>query len=220
MRLQAYPISRTFAPSEAARADGRAAWRRASRRGLPPRARGRPDRGALRPGAHHARLHLGAGAAAGPLRQGAGCRLPGGCAIGARPIDLHLRASRTWAPRSSSSTAMSSPAPSLKGARVVFDVPQRGRHREPHDGRRAGPGRDHPRERAREPEIVDLARALAHGRQVEGEGTEIIRIQGVARAHGCDIAVMPDRIEAGTFLIAAAASPAATCASTGLRLDL
>jgi UDP-N-acetylglucosamine 1-carboxyvinyltransferase len=98
-------------------------------------------------------------------------------------------------------------AKKLKGARVAFEFPSVGATENIMMAAVLAQGESVLENCAREPEIVDLARALrAMGAQLEGEGTEVIRIQGKPSLHGCDYPIMGDRIEAGTFLAAALAT--------------
>src|SRR4051812_38750050 len=131
--------------------------------------------------------------------------LPGGCAIGARPINFHLAGlERLGAQIELEGGYVIATAKKLRGARVSFEFPSVGATENVMMAAVLADGESHLLNCAREPEIVDLARALrAMGAQIEGEGTEEIRIQGQTELRGCDYEIMGDRIEAGTFLIAA-----------------
>jgi UDP-N-acetylglucosamine 1-carboxyvinyltransferase len=133
--------------------------------------------------------------------------LPGGCAIGARPINLHLAGLEHLGARINQSHGyVEAEAPDgLTGATVHFDrITVTGTE----DLMMAGVlarGETVLRNAAREPEVVDLADLLIKmGAQVEGAGTSTIRIRGVEKLHGAEHTIIPDRIEAGTFLIAGA----------------
>lgn len=131
--------------------------------------------------------------------------LPGGCAIGARPINFHLEGlKRLGAHIELEGGYVIASAKKLKGARVGFDFPSVGATENVMMAAVLAQGESLLENCAREPEIVDLAQALrSMGAQIEGEGTETIRIQGRDSLHGCDYEVMCDRIEAGTYLAAA-----------------
>ena len=145
----------------------------------------------------------------GPLlaRRGeAKVSLPGGCAIGARPVDQHLSAlEKMGAVFDLEGGYIHGRCPEgLKGAHIRFDFPTVGGTENVLMAACLARGETVLENVAREPEIVDLARFLIRcGAQIEGQGTNVIRVQGVEKLHGCTYAIMPDRIEAGTFLIAA-----------------
>lgn len=134
--------------------------------------------------------------------------MPGGCAIGARPINFHLTGlERLGAKITLEEGYVIAHAKRLKGARVQFEFPSVGATENVMMAAVLASGESVLENCAKEPEIVDLAQALrAMGAQIEGEGSETIRIQGKASLHGCDFRIMGDRIEAGTFLCAAAAT--------------
>jgi UDP-N-acetylglucosamine 1-carboxyvinyltransferase len=134
--------------------------------------------------------------------------LPGGCAIGARPINYHLAGlEKLGAEIKLEGGYVIARASKLKGARVAFEFPSVGATENLMMAATLAQGETVLENCAREPEIVDLARALrAMGAELEGEGTEVIRIQGKTSLKGCDYSVMGDRIEAGTFLAAALAT--------------
>jgi UDP-N-acetylglucosamine 1-carboxyvinyltransferase len=145
----------------------------------------------------------------GPLlaRKGeAKVSLPGGCAIGARPVDQHLTAlEKMGAVFDLEKGYIHGVCPhGLKGAHIRFDFPTVGGTENVLMAACLAEGETVLENVAREPEIVDLANFLNRcGAKIEGQGTTVIRVQGVRRLYGCTYSIMPDRIEAGTFLIAA-----------------
>ncbi len=132
--------------------------------------------------------------------------LPGGCAIGARPIDLHLRALATLgADIRVEHGYVETTAKKLKGAEVVFDKTTVGGTENILMAAVLAEGETVVRNAAREPEIVDLAGMLTGmGAHIEGAGTDTIRVEGVRELHGVTHTCIPDRIVAGTLLIAGA----------------
>jgi len=134
--------------------------------------------------------------------------LPGGCAIGARPIDFHIEALR----RMGATVAIEhgdvvATCPRLKGAEIVFEDRTVTGTENLMMAACLAEGRTVMKNCAQEPEVADLARFLnACGARIEGAGTARIVIDGVPRLHGTEHRVIPDRIEAGTFLMAAAAT--------------
>jgi UDP-N-acetylglucosamine 1-carboxyvinyltransferase len=130
--------------------------------------------------------------------------LPGGCAIGARPINFHLTGlEKLGAKIELEGGYVIATAKKLKGAKVPFEFPSVGATENVMMAAVLASGESLLENCAREPEIVDLARALrAMGAEIEGEGTEKIRIQGKSSLHGCNYKIMGDRIEAGTYLAA------------------
>ena len=145
----------------------------------------------------------------GPLlaRHGhADVSLPGGCAIGARPVNLHVEGLRALgAEIEIEGGYIRARAGRLKGARIVLDtVTVTGTENLMMAGCLAQ-GRTVIENAAREPEVIDLARFLsAMGARISGAGTDTLVIDGVERLHGCSYDVLPDRIEAGTYLVAGA----------------
>lgn len=145
----------------------------------------------------------------GPLVSRAGeaiVSLPGGCAIGTRPIDLHLKALQTLgADIDLESGYVRASAPrGLKGAVIRFPFVSVGATENALMAATLAHGETVIKNAAREPEISDLASCLsAMGAIIEGAGTETIRIQGVDRLHGATHRVMPDRVEAGSYAVAA-----------------
>jgi UDP-N-acetylglucosamine 1-carboxyvinyltransferase len=132
--------------------------------------------------------------------------LPGGCAIGARPINLHLKGlAAMGADITLTHGYVEAKAKRLKGARINFDVSTVGGTEHLMMAAALAKGETVLENAAREPEIVDLADILTKmGARIEGAGTDTIRITGVKELAPVSHRVMPDRIEAGTFMIAAA----------------
>ncbi|MGZ7030030.1 MAG: UDP-N-acetylglucosamine 1-carboxyvinyltransferase, partial [Terriglobales bacterium] len=132
--------------------------------------------------------------------------LPGGCAIGARPIDLHLKGlerlgARIWQEHG----YIEARAERLKGARVVFEKITVTGTEDLMMAAALAEGETILENSAREPEVGDLAALLNKmGARIEGAGTHTIRVQGVEKLHGARHRIIPDRIEAGTFVVAAA----------------
>ncbi|SNR67331.1 UDP-N-acetylglucosamine 1-carboxyvinyltransferase [Desulfurobacterium atlanticum] len=129
--------------------------------------------------------------------------LPGGCAIGARPINFHLKAlSKLGAEISIDHGYINATVKGrLKGAEIVFDKPTVGGTENLLMAAVLAKGKTVIKNAAKEPEIVDLANALKKaGAIIEGEGTDTIEITGVEELSKIDYTVMPDRIEAGTFI--------------------
>ncbi|MBW4983728.1 UDP-N-acetylglucosamine 1-carboxyvinyltransferase [Mameliella sp. CS4] len=147
----------------------------------------------------------------GPLlaREGyAEVSLPGGCAIGARPVDLHLKALEAMGAEMDLRDGYvhaKAPAGGLRGGIVEFPFVSVGATENALMAATLAKGTTVLRNAAREPEIVDLARCLrAMGAQIEGEGSPEITIQGVDRLGGATHAVVTDRIELGTYMLAPA----------------
>jgi len=134
--------------------------------------------------------------------------LPGGCAIGERPVDLHLKGLEAMgATVGIEAGYIHASARRLRGARIVMDTVTVTGTENLMMAACLAEGETVLENAAREPEVVDLARCLvAMGARIRGEGTDVIVVQGVDRLEGARHAVMPDRIEAGTFLAAAAAT--------------
>jgi len=132
--------------------------------------------------------------------------LPGGCAIGARPINLHLKGLEAMGAEIHLENGyVEARAARLQGARIYFDVPTVGGTENLMMAASLARGTTTLENAAREPEIIDLANALSGmGACIEGAGTDTITIEGVDDLKPMDYRVMPDRIEAGTFLVAAA----------------
>lgn len=132
--------------------------------------------------------------------------LPGGCAIGARPVNLHIMGLEKMGARISIEHGyVVAEARRLKGAQIYFDIVTVTGTENLMMAAALAEGETVLENAAREPEVVDLANALiGMGAQIEGAGTDIIRIRGVQRLRPLDHRVLPDRIETGTFVIAAA----------------
>ena len=131
---------------------------------------------------------------------------PGGCAIGSRPVDLHLEGLQKMGARVRIVHGyVEAEAERLCGARIYLDVPSVGATEHLMMVATLAEGTTSIENAAREPEVVDLAGALtAMGARITGAGDDVITIEGVASLHGAEYTVVPDRIEAGTFMIAAA----------------
>ncbi len=131
---------------------------------------------------------------------------PGGCAIGARPINLHLKGlAAMGAVIEQSHGYVEARAARLRGAKVYLDLPSVGATENLMMAATLADGTTVVENAAKEPEIDDLARALnAMGARVQGAGSDIIQIDGVPALHGATHEIIPDRIEAGSFVIAAA----------------
>ncbi len=132
--------------------------------------------------------------------------LPGGCAIGARPIDLHIKALRKLGAKISTSHGyVVAKADRLRGAEIHFDKITVTGTENVMMAATLAEGKTTLRNVAREPETVDLAELLqAMGAHIEGAGTDTITIEGTDALHGATHRIIPDRIEAGTFLMAGA----------------
>ena len=133
--------------------------------------------------------------------------MPGGCAIGARPINLHVAAlEQLGAKIHQEHGYIEADAPNgLKGGRVHFDRITVTGTEDLLMAATLAEGETVIENAAREPEVVDLADMLLKmGAKIEGAGTSTIRVQGVAKLHGAEHAIIADRIEAGTYVIAAA----------------
>ena len=133
--------------------------------------------------------------------------MPGGCAIGSRPIDLHLKGFEAMGAKTiiGNGFVEAHVDGRLQGAKIYLDFPSVGATENIMMAATLAEGTKVIENVAKEPEIVDLANFLnAMGAKVRGAGTETIRIEGVEKLHGATHYVIPDRIEAGTFMIAAA----------------
>ena len=133
--------------------------------------------------------------------------LPGGCNIGERPIDQHIKGFEALGAKVEIEHGYveGHVEGRLKGARVYFDISTVGATINTMMAATLAQGQTIIENAAKEPEIVDLANYLnAMGANVRGAGTDIIRIEGVEALHGANHSIIPDRIEAGTFLLAAA----------------
>lgn len=136
--------------------------------------------------------------------------LPGGCAIGARPVDLHVRGLQAMGAEvliehGICNAHVPGSNNRLKGAKIYLDFPSVGATETLMMAATLADGETIIENAAREPEVVDLANFCnAMGAKIRGAGTSTITIEGVDKLHSVDYSIIPDRIEAGTFLIAAA----------------
>ena len=134
--------------------------------------------------------------------------LPGGCAIGSRPVDLHIRALEQMGAAISVEEGYIKASTSenrLHGTKIVFDTVTVTGTENLMMAATLARGTTVLENAAREPEVVDLANCLsAMGAQIEGAGSDVIEIEGVANLSGAMHRVIPDRIEAGTFMVAGA----------------
>ena len=136
--------------------------------------------------------------------------LPGGCAIGSRPVNLHLAALKKMGAEirmENGYIKANTRGKRLKGAHILMDIVTVTGTENIMMAAALAEGQTVIENAAREPEVVDLAHCLrAMGADITGEGTATITINGVSELHGCAYPIMPDRIETGTYLIAAAAT--------------
>ena len=134
--------------------------------------------------------------------------LPGGCAIGLRPVDQHVKGlTAMGAEITMEQGYIVARARRLRGVRLVMDLVTVTGTENLMMAACLAEGTTVIENAAREPEVVDLAKCLvAMGARISGAGTDVISVEGVSALHGCDYTVMPDRIETGTFLAAAAAT--------------
>ena len=133
--------------------------------------------------------------------------LPGGCAIGTRPIDLHLKGFDALGAKIDCGEGyIEASAPNgLKGARIYLDFPSVGATENIIMAACMAEGQTILENPAHEPEIIDLVNYLnVMGANIKGAGTNIIKIEGVKALKGCNYTIIPDRIEAGTYMVAAA----------------
>ncbi|HEY5995047.1 MAG TPA: UDP-N-acetylglucosamine 1-carboxyvinyltransferase [Gallionellaceae bacterium] len=157
--------------------------------------------------------------------------LPGGCAIGSRPVDLHIKGLQAMGaeihiehgyihakvPRNGGNGRSNG---RLRGARIFFDIVSVTGTENLMMAATLADGTTVLENAAREPEVVDLANCLrAMGAKISGDGTDTITIIGVEKLHGAAHRIMPDRIEGGTFLVAAAAT-GGSITLTGARADI
>jgi UDP-N-acetylglucosamine 1-carboxyvinyltransferase len=140
--------------------------------------------------------------------------LPGGCAIGSRPVDLHIKGLQAMGAEIHiehgyihATVPKNGGNGRLKGARMFFDIVSVTGTENLMMAAALADGVTVLENAAREPEVVDLANCLrAMGAKISGDGTDTVTITGVEKLHGADHRIMPDRIEGGTFLVAAAAT--------------
>jgi UDP-N-acetylglucosamine 1-carboxyvinyltransferase len=153
--------------------------------------------------------------------------LPGGCAIGSRPVDLHIKGLQAMGAEIHiehgyihAQVPHGGGAKRLKGARIFFDLVSVTGTENLMMAAVLADGVTVLENAAREPEVVDLAHCLnAMGAKIEGAGSDTISIVGVEKLHGASHRIMPDRIESGTFLVAAAAA-GGDITLTGARSDI
>lgn len=133
--------------------------------------------------------------------------LPGGCYLGPRPIDQHIKGFEALGAKvTNEKGAIYLQAEELRGARIYLDVVSVGATINIMLAAVLAKGKTTIENAAKEPEIIDVATLLTNmGAKIKGVGTDIIRIEGVDSLHGCLHTIIPDRIEAGTYVIAAAA---------------
>jgi UDP-N-acetylglucosamine 1-carboxyvinyltransferase len=161
----------------------------------------------------------------GPLLARAGrarVSMPGGCAIGTRPVDLHLKALQQLGAEIELNEGYieASALKGLTGAHIIFPSVTVGGTENLLMAAVTAKGETVLANAAREPEVADLARCLvAMGAKIDGIGTDTVRIEGVDRLHGAEYAVVPDRIETGTYAVAAAIT-GGDIALKGAKLDL
>lgn len=136
--------------------------------------------------------------------------LPGGCAIGARPVELHVRGLQAMGAevqidRGMVNAYVTGSNPRLKGTKFYMDYPSVGATETLMMAATLADGETILENAAQEPEVIDLANfCIAMGAKIQGAGTNTIVISGVPRLHSVDYSIIPDRIEAGTFLVAGA----------------
>jgi UDP-N-acetylglucosamine 1-carboxyvinyltransferase len=131
--------------------------------------------------------------------------LPGGCAIGARPVDLHLKGlTQMGAEIRLERGYIHAEAKNLKGTEIYLDIPTVTGTENLMMAACLAKGETIIRNAACEPEVEALAKMLKQmGAEIEGEGTDVLRIRGVEALHGTECTIIPDRIEAGTYMVAA-----------------
>lgn len=134
--------------------------------------------------------------------------LPGGCQIGARPVELHLKGFAALGAKITQNHGfVEARAKKLVGTNIYLDFPSVGATENIMMAAVLAEGQTIIQNCAGEPEIVDLANFLTSiGADIRGTGTDTIKINGVDKLNGCDYTIIPDRIEAGTFMVAAAAT--------------
>lgn len=132
--------------------------------------------------------------------------LPGGCAIGSRPVDLHIKGLQAMGAEIHIEQGyIEATAPRLRGARIFMDIVTVTGTENLMMAAALADGVTYLENAAREPEVVDLAECLIKmGARIEGAGTDVITVHGVERLHGAEHSIVCDRIEAGTYMVAAA----------------
>ncbi|MCH5280841.1 MAG: UDP-N-acetylglucosamine 1-carboxyvinyltransferase [Lachnospiraceae bacterium] len=132
---------------------------------------------------------------------------PGGCNIGSRPIDQHIKGFRALGAKVDLGGMISAQADHLKGGHIYLDVVSVGATINIMMAAALAEGQTIIENAAKEPHVVDLANFLnSMGANIKGAGTDVIRIRGVEKLHKTEYSVIPDQIEAGTFMLAAAAT--------------
>ncbi|MBQ3573111.1 MAG: UDP-N-acetylglucosamine 1-carboxyvinyltransferase, partial [Clostridia bacterium] len=133
--------------------------------------------------------------------------LPGGCQIGARPIDLHLKGFAAMGAKIKQGHGyVEIKCPRLEGAKIYLDFPSVGATENIMTAACLADGEVIIENAANEPEIIDLANFLrSMGAEISGDGTDTILVKGKQKLHPCRFSIIPDRIEAGTFMVIAAA---------------
>lgn len=134
--------------------------------------------------------------------------LPGGCNIGSRPIDLHLKGFKALGAKTRiSHGSIIAEAENLRGSHIYLDTVSVGATINIMMAASMAEGRTIIENSAKEPHVVDVANFLnSMGADIKGAGTDVIRIRGVERLHATEYSIIPDQIEAGTFMFAAAAT--------------
>ena len=132
--------------------------------------------------------------------------MPGGCNLGPRPIDQHLKAFTALGAEDSVEYGMINVhSDSLKGVHIFFDTVSVGATMNAMLSAVLAEGQTVLENVAKEPHVVDLANCLnMMGAEIRGAGTDVIRIRGVKSMHGCEYSIIPDQIEAGSYMVAAA----------------
>lgn len=134
--------------------------------------------------------------------------MPGGCNLGTRPIDQHLKSFEALGARTKIEHGIiiaNEEGATLKGTSIYLDVASVGATINIMMVAALAEGKTTIENPAKEPHVVDLANFLnSMGADIKGAGTDMIRIKGVSRLHGCEYSIIPDQIEAGTFMVAAA----------------
>ncbi|MCR4793161.1 MAG: UDP-N-acetylglucosamine 1-carboxyvinyltransferase [Lachnospiraceae bacterium] len=132
--------------------------------------------------------------------------LPGGCNIGSRPVDQHIKGFRALGAKVDiEHGCIVADAEKLKGSHIYLDVVSVGATINVMLASVMAEGQTYIENAAKEPHVVDVANFLnSMGASIKGAGTDVIRIRGVEKLHGCHYSIIPDQIEAGTFMLAAA----------------
>ncbi|MBQ8030571.1 MAG: UDP-N-acetylglucosamine 1-carboxyvinyltransferase [Butyrivibrio sp.] len=137
----------------------------------------------------------------------AGVALPGGCPIGLRPIDQHIKGFTALGAKVSIQGIIYAEAEHLVGSHIYLDVVSVGATINIMMAAAMAEGKTIIENAAKEPHVVDIANFLnSMGANIKGAGTDVIRIRGVEKLHGTEYTIIPDQIEAGTFMLAAAAT--------------